>query len=173
MHLGARTARVRRNSKEIDISIAEVKVGDVVIVRPGEKIAVDGLVLAGKTAIDESMVTGESLPVEKEPGADVIGGTLNTTGSIRFRATRVGADTVLAQIVRLVEDAQASKAAVQRLADVVASYFVPAVLGIATLAAVGWLRFRPDTRASHAISGAVGASRPPGPRARGPPRSAP
>src|SRR3989442_13467426 len=102
MHLGARTARVRRNSKEIDISIAEVKVGDVVIVRPGEKIAVDGLVLAGKTAIDESMVTGESLPVEKEPGADVIGGCLNTTVVIRLRGPRRHAGAAVAQILRLV-----------------------------------------------------------------------
>jgi Cu+-exporting ATPase len=152
MRLGARTARVRRDGVERDIPVSDVVVGDVVMVRPGEKVAVDGLVLAGGSAVDESMVTGESVPVEKTAGDEVIGGTLNTTGALRFRATRVGADTVLAQIVRLVEDAQASKAPLQRLADVVASYFVPAVLAIASASAVAWLAFGPEPRLSYAIT---------------------
>src|SRR5207249_3700910 len=114
---------------------AEVQVGDIVIVRPGEKIAVDGLIVAGSSAVNESMITGESIPVEKSAGSEVIGGTLNTTGAFRFRAMRVGEHTVLAQIIRLVEDAQASKAPIQRLADTVSSYFVPAVFGVAALTA--------------------------------------
>ncbi len=145
MRLGARTARVRRaGGEEVEVPVAEVKVGDVVVVRPGEKIPVDGLVLAGRSAVDESMVTGESVPVEKAPGDEVVGGTLNASGAFRFRATRVGADTVLAQIVRLVEEAQASKAPIQRLVDVVASYFVPAVLVVATGAALAWFLFGPQ-----------------------------
>jgi Cu+-exporting ATPase len=157
MRLGARTARVRRRaadgaSEEVEIPIEDVTPGEVVIVRPGEKIAVDGLVLSGSSAVDESLVTGESLPVQKDAGDEVIGGSLNTSGALRFRATRVGADTVLAQIVRLVEEAQSSKAPVQRLADVVASYFVPAVLVIATLAAAAWLAFGPEPRLSYAVA---------------------
>ena len=142
--LAPRTARVLRDGTELDIPIEEVVKGDLVLVRPGEKIPVDGIVRDGRSAIDESMVTGESIPVTKEAGEEVIGGTLNTSGSLRFDATRVGRDTVLAQIVRLVQDAQGSKAPIQRLADLVTSYFVPAVLGVAALTYVVWFVFGPE-----------------------------
>src|SRR5439155_1682504 len=126
--LGAKTARVRRpGGVEEDVAIEALRVGDVVLVRPGETIATDGLVLAGASAVNESMLTGESVPVEKNAGDEVTGGTLNTTGALRIRATRVGQDTTLAQIVRLVEDAQASKAPIQRLVDQIAAVFVPVV----------------------------------------------
>jgi Cu+-exporting ATPase len=141
--LQPRTARVLRTDGERDIAIEEIIRGDLLLVRPGEKIAVDGVVRDGRSAVDESMVTGESIPVTKEPGEEVIGGTLNTTGSFRFEATRVGRDTVLAQIVRLVQEAQGSKAPIQRLADVVTGYFVPAVLTIAALTFVAWFVFGP------------------------------
>ncbi|HEV8489768.1 MAG TPA: heavy metal translocating P-type ATPase [Candidatus Limnocylindrales bacterium] len=142
--LQPRTARIVRGDVERDVAIEDVVRGDIVQVRPGEKIPVDGLVRDGRSAVDESMVTGESIPIMKESGAEVIGGTLNTSGSFRFEATRVGRDTVLAQIVRLVQDAQGSKAPIQRLADVVTSYFVPAVLGIAALTFVIWYVFGPQ-----------------------------
>ncbi len=142
--LQPRTARVVRDGAELDIPIEDVVRGDVVLVRPGEKIPVDGIVRDGRSAVDESMVTGESIPVTKTAGEEVIGGTLNTSGSFRFEATRVGRDTVLAQIVRLVQEAQGSKAPIQRLADVVTSYFVPAVLGIAALTFVVWFAFGPE-----------------------------
>jgi Cu+-exporting ATPase len=142
--LQPRTARVQRGELELDVAIEAVAPGDTVVVRPGEKVPVDGLVRSGRSAVDESMVTGESIPVMKESGAEVIGGTLNTSGTFRFEATRVGRDTVLAQIVRLVQDAQGSKAPIQRLADVVTSYFVPAVLGIAGLTFVAWFAFGPE-----------------------------
>ena len=144
MGLQARTARVVRDGDEVDIPVENVVAGDVVVVRPGEKIPVDGVVLEGRSAVDESMITGESIPVEKGPGDEVIGATINRTGSFRFRATRVGQDSVLAQIVRLVQEAQLSKAPIQRLADVVASYFVPAVIGIAALDVRHLARLRPD-----------------------------
>ena len=127
MGLRAKTARVVRDGEEVDVPIEEVVPGDVVIVRPGEKIPVDGVVIDGRSAVDESMLTGESMPVEKAPDDEVFGATINKTGSFRFRATKVGKDTALAQIIRLVQEAQGSKAPVQRLADVIASYFVPAV----------------------------------------------
>ena len=142
--LQPRTARVLRDGAEVDIAIDEVIRGDVVVVRPGEKVAVDGLVRAGRSAVDESMITGESIPVTKDAGDEVIGGTLNTSGSFRFEATRVGRETVLAQIVRLVQDAQGSKAPIQRLADLVTSYFVPAVLGLAALTFVVWFVAGPE-----------------------------
>ena len=142
--LAPRTARILRGAQEVDVPIEEVVRGDVVLVRPGEKIAVDGLVRDGRSAVDESMITGESIPVTKEPGDEVIGGTLNTSGAFRFEATRVGRDTVLAQIVRLVQDAQGSKAPIQRLADLVTSYFVPAVLAIAGLTFVVWFVLGPE-----------------------------
>jgi len=138
MGLRARTARVIRNGEEVDLPVEEVQVGDVVVVRPGEKIAVDGVVVEGRSAIDESMITGESLPVGKEIGDEVIGATINKTGSFRFQASKVGKDTVLAQIIRLVEEAQGSKAPVQRLADKVAGIFVPAVISVAFLTFGGW-----------------------------------
>ena len=121
----------------------EVVPGDVVVVRPGEKVPVDGEVVEGRSTLDESMVTGESLPVTKEAGDQVIGATINQTGAFRFRATGVGRDTMLAQIVRLVEQAQGSKAPIQRLADLVASYFVPAVIFIAIATFVVWFDFGP------------------------------
>jgi Cu+-exporting ATPase len=141
--LGSRTARIVREGRESDIAVEAVVVGDHVIVRPGEKIPVDGVVTEGASAVDESMLTGEPLPVAKKVGDEVIGATLNTTGSITFRATRVGKDTALGQIVRLVEDAQATKAPIQRLADRVAGVFVPVVLGVAIAAFVVWFDFGP------------------------------
>ncbi len=139
MGLRATTARVVRGEREEDVPLLAVVVGDLVRVRPGEKIPVDGVVTEGRSAVDEGMLTGESLPVEKAPGAAVIGATLNRTGTFVFRATKVGEDTTLAQIVRLVEDAQGSKAPMQRLVDTISSYFVPAVLVLAALTLVGWL----------------------------------
>ncbi|MBD2067494.1 copper-translocating P-type ATPase [Leptolyngbya sp. FACHB-671] len=138
MGLQAKTARVIRNGREIDIPIAEVVLGDVVFVRPGEKIPVDGEIVEGASTIDEAMVTGESVPVKKQPGDEVIGATINKTGSFKFRATRVGKDTFLAQIVKLVQQAQGSKAPIQRLADQVTGWFVPAVIAIAILTFVIW-----------------------------------
>jgi Cu+-exporting ATPase len=151
--LGAKTAHVRRpGGAEEDVPIDQLKVGDVVLVRPGETIAVDGLVLAGASSVDESMLTGESMPVEKQAGARVTGGTLNGTGALRVRTMRVGADTTLAQIVRLVEDAQASKAPIQRLVDDIAAIFVPVVFAIAGLALVAWLVFGPEPRVTYALT---------------------
>ncbi len=144
MGLQARTARVLRDGAEIDVPVEQVVVGDLVRVRPGEKVPVDGIIAEGRSALDESMLTGESLPVDKSIGDEVIGATLNRTGSFLFRATRVGADTALAQIVRLVEEAQGSKAPLQRMADQVAGVFVPIVLVVAALTAAGWLIFGPS-----------------------------
>ncbi|HKY88769.1 MAG TPA: heavy metal translocating P-type ATPase, partial [Candidatus Limnocylindrales bacterium] len=142
--LQPRTARVIRDGAERDIPIAEVVRGDVILVRPGEKVPVDGLVLDGDSAVDESMVTGESMPVTKRAGDEVIGGTVNSLGAFRFRATRIGQETVLAQIVRLVQEAQGGKAPVQRFADLVTAYFVPAVLAIAALTFVAWFALGPQ-----------------------------
>ncbi|MEN9226788.1 MAG: heavy metal translocating P-type ATPase [Thermostichus sp. HHBFW_bins_43] len=139
MGLQPKTARVIRQGVEQDIPIREVQVGDRIRVRPGEKVPVDGVILEGSSAVDESMVTGESLPVQKNAGDEVIGATLNRTGSFVFEARRVGKDTVLAQIVRLVQEAQGSKAPIQQLADRVTAWFVPAVIGVAILTFVLWL----------------------------------
>lgn len=133
------TARVIRDGAEMEVPAESVMVDETIVVRPGEKVPTDGVVLDGSSAIDESMLTGESIPVEKGPGAEVIGGTLNRTGLFRFRATRVGAETALAQIIKFVEEAQGSTAQVQRLADKVTGYFVPAVVVIAVLAFLGWV----------------------------------
>jgi Cu+-exporting ATPase len=141
--LQARTARVVRDGREQDIPIEEVRVGDVVIVRPGEKVPVDGEIIEGRSTLDESMVTGESLPVTRDKGDSIIGATINQTGSFRFRATRVGKDTMLAQIIQLVEQAQGSKAPIQRLADLVASRFVPGVIFIAIITFIVWYNFGP------------------------------
>lgn len=138
MGLQAKTARVIRDGQEADIPIEEVQVGDLIVVRPGEKIPVDGIVTEGRSTIDESMLTGESMPVEKTQGDEVIGATINKHGSITFQATKVGKDTALAQIIQVVEDAQGSKAPIQRLADVVSSYFVPVVVAIAVITFIGW-----------------------------------
>ena len=138
MGLQVRTARVVRDGVETEIEISDVRVGDIVLVRPGDKVPVDGEIVEGRSSIDESMVTGESIPVTKDVGDEVIGATVNQTGAFRFRATKVGADTVLAQIIRLVREAQASKAPIQRLVDKVSSYFVPAVVFIAIWSFVVW-----------------------------------
>jgi Cu+-exporting ATPase len=143
LSLQAKTARVLRAGQEIDVPIGQVQVGDLLIVRPGEKIPTDGVVLDGRTSVDESMLTGESMPVDKGTGAEVFGATLNRMGLIRVEATRVGKDTALAQIVRLVQEAQASKAPIQRLADRVAAVFVPAVIGIALLTFAAWFFVAP------------------------------
>ena len=143
MGLRAKTARVVRNNEEMDVSIEDVAVGDIVIVRPGEKISVDGIVVQGQTSIDESMVTGESMPMTKEVGDSVIGATINKFNSFKFRATKVGKETVLSQIIELVLQAQGSKAPIQRLADKVTAIFVPAVLGIASVTFIVWFIFGP------------------------------
>jgi Cu+-exporting ATPase len=155
MGLQAKTARVIRGGIEQDIPVEAVQVDDLVRVRPGEKVPVDGVIAEGRSTLDESMLTGESLPVEKGPGESVIGATLNKTGSFVFRATKVGKDTTLAQIVRLVEDAQGSKAPMQRLADTISGYFVPIVLVLAALTFFGWLLFGPDPRLTLAVGTAM------------------
>ena len=146
MGLRPKTARVVRpvadgtgGGVEVDVPIESVVLGDMVVVRPGERLPVDGVVVEGHSAVDESMLTGESLPVDKQPGSEVVGGTINKQGLLRFEATRVGAQTALAQIIRLVEEAQGSKAPIQRLADRVSAVFVPAVLAVATLTFLAWL----------------------------------
>jgi Cu+-exporting ATPase len=127
----AKTARVVRGGEEVDIPIAEVEHGDIVVVRPGEKVPVDGVVVNGRSTIDESMITGESLPVEKTVGDAVIGATLNKQGLLKFEATKVGKETALAQIIKMVEQAQGSKAPIQRVVDQVSGYFVPFVIVVA------------------------------------------
>jgi Cu+-exporting ATPase len=139
MGLQVKIARVVRDGEEVEVPVDAVAVGEMVQVRPGERLAVDGVVLEGESTVDESMVTGESMPVDKGPGDPVIGGTVNQSGAFRFRASRVGAETVLAQIIRLVREAQGSKAPIQRLADSVAGIFVPVVMAIAAVTFVVWL----------------------------------
>lgn len=153
MGLRAKTARIIRDSSEIDVPVDEVRVGDLVLVRPGEKIPVDGVVVEGHSALDESMLTGESLPVEKGPGDPVIGATLNKLGLLKFEATKVGRETALAQIIRLVEDAQGSKAPIQKLADQVSAWFVPAVIGMAALTFLLWYFIVPQPAAGAEITG--------------------
>jgi P-type Cu+ transporter len=153
--LQAKTARIVRDGEEREIPIGDVEVGDVIVVRPGEKIPVDGEVLDGRSAIDESMVTGEPIPVSKNRGDTVIGATINQTGAFRFRATKVGRDTMLSQIIGLVERAQASKAPIQRLADLFASYFVPAAVFIAIGTFVIWFDVGPTPAATFALVSAV------------------
>ena len=156
LKLSPRTARlVRNDATELDVPIEHIERGDTLRVRPGEKVPVDGVVLDGASSVDESLVTGESIPVEKSEGARVIGGTLNGTGSFLMRAERVGAETMLAQIVRMVSEAQRSRAPVQRLADRVASYFVPAVVLAAVIAFVAWATLGPQPRMAHALLNAV------------------
>jgi P-type Cu+ transporter len=153
--LQPRTARVLRHGQEADVPIGEVSVGDLVRVRPGERIPVDGVIEEGASAVDESMLTGESLPVEKTAGAKVVGGSVNRTGSFTFRTTGVGEATVLARIVKLVEEAQGSKAPIQRLADRVAAVFVPIVLAIAALTFGVWWIWGPEPAFAHALASAV------------------
>lgn len=155
MGLQAKTARVVRSGEEVDIPLEEVQVGDIVIVRPGEKIPVDGRVTEGYSSVDESMITGESIPVEKKTGDGVIGATINKTGSFRFEATKVGKETALAQIIKLVEEAQGSKAPIQRLADVISAYFVPAVIAIAAITFIVWLFIGPAPALTFALLNAV------------------
>ncbi|MFZ3301965.1 MAG: heavy metal translocating P-type ATPase [Microgenomates group bacterium] len=145
MGLQAKTARVVRNGETIDIPVEEVVKDDIIVVRPGEKIPVDGVITKGSSAIDESMITGESLPVEKHINDSVIGGTINKLGSFEFCATRIGSETTLSQIIKLVEDAQGSKAPIQAVADKISAWFVPAVIGIATLTFVVWFFFLGST----------------------------
>ena len=139
MGLAPKTATIIRNGEELVLPLEEVLVGDIVLVKPGEKLPVDGEVIEGTTAIDEAMLTGESLPVEKTVGSSVIGASINKTGFIKYRATKVGKDTALAQIVKLVEDAQGSKAPIAKLADVISAYFVPIVIGLALVSSLAWL----------------------------------
>jgi len=153
--LRAKSAHVLRDGHETEIPVEAVVVGDLVIIKPGEKIPVDGVVTDGASAVNESMITGEPIPVAKKPGDEVIGGTLNTTGSVTFRATRVGKDTALGQIVQLVEDAQATKAPIQKLADRVAGVFVPIVIALAIAAFVGWFDFGPPPEARAVVFATV------------------
>jgi P-type Cu+ transporter len=149
--LQPKTARVIRNGNEVDIPIEEVILGDIVVVRPGEKIPVDGIVREGYSSVDESMVTGESLPVEKKVGDIAIGATINKTGTFKFKATKVGKDTVLSQIVRLVQEAQGSKPPIARMVDVIASYFVPVVISIAIVTFIVWYFFGPHPALTYAF----------------------
>ena len=149
--LQAKTARVIRNGKELDLPVEEVLVGDVIQVRPGEKIPVDGVIVEGSSAVDESMLTGESLPVSKKQGDEVIGATLNKTGAFKFRATKVGKDTALAQIVKMVQDAQNSKAPIARLADTISGYFVPIVMILAVWTFVIWFVIGPQPQLVYAL----------------------
>jgi P-type Cu+ transporter len=155
LDLAPRTARVIRDGKEEDIPLVDVRAGDRLRVRPGEKIPVDGLVLEGRSSVDESMITGESVPVEKNSGDRVIGATVNASGSFIMRAERVGSETMLSQIVRMVSQAQRSRAPIQRLADKVAGWFVPAVIAIAILTFILWATLGPEPRFAHAIVNAV------------------
>lgn len=153
--LQAKTARVIRDGHELDIPVEQVVVADVVVVRPGEKVPVDGVITDGESSIDEGMVTGESLPVDKRPGDEVIGATINKTGAFRFRATKVGADTALASIVRMVGDAQATKLPIQRIVDQVAGVFAPAVMIVALAAFIVWFNLGPAPAVAYAVVVAV------------------
>ncbi|KAF0108844.1 MAG: Cu2+-exporting ATPase [Anaerolineaceae bacterium] len=153
MGLRAKTARVVRDGAELEVATDDVRVGDLVLVRPGETIPVDGVVVDGRSAVDEAMLTGESLPVEKGPGDPLIGATLNKLGLLKFEATKVGKETALAQIVRLVEEAQGSKAPIQKLADQVSAWFVPVVIAIAALTFAGWYFFGPPLPVNADING--------------------
>jgi Cu+-exporting ATPase len=151
LELQAKTARVIRGGRELDVPVEEVLVGDTVLVRPGEKVPVDGRILEGESAVDESVVTGESVPVEKRRGDAVVGSSVNKTGAFTFRATKVGADTALARIVELVRRAQSSKPPIGRLVDSVSSYFVPSVMIVAVLTFLAWFNFGPEPAVNHAV----------------------
>ncbi len=151
MGLQPKTARVVRGDEHVDVQIDDLDVGDLILVRPGERIPVDGELADGESSVDESMLTGESVPVDKGPGSEVFGATINTTGSFTFRATRVGRDTMLSSIIRLVEEAQGSRAPIQRLADLIAAYFVPAVIGTAVVVFLVWLFLGPAPSYVNAI----------------------
>jgi len=149
--LQPKTARVIRNNSEIDIPVEEVVLDDIILVRPGEKVSVDGVIVDGSSAIDESMITGESIPVEKGVGDEVIGATINKTGSFKFKATKVGKDTALSQIIQMVEEAQSSKAPIQKIVDKVAGYFAPAVIIIAIFTFIVWYVFGPEPALIYAL----------------------
>lgn len=156
LRLAPKTARrIEVDGQEIDVSLDQVRVGDRLRVRPGERVPVDGVVIEGASAVDESMVTGESMPVEKGPGAPVTGGTINGSGSILMRAERVGRDTLLARIVQMVSDAQRSRAPIQRIADRVAGYFVPAVVAVSIVTSIAWALWGPEPRLAYAMVNAV------------------
>jgi len=156
LQLAPKNARlVRADGTELDVPLEHIQVGDMLRVRPGEKVPVDGVVTDGESSVDESLMTGEPIPVEKSPGAHVVGGTINGTGTLVMRAERVGGETLLAQIVRMVSEAQRSRAPVQKLADRVAGYFVPAVVLIAALTFVVWAVAGPQPRMAHALLNAV------------------
>src|ERR687894_364608 len=157
LELQAKTARVIRGGREVDIPVEEVVVGDTVLVRPGEKVPVDGTILEGESAVDESVVTGESVPVDKRAGDHVIGSSVNKTGAFTFRATKVGADTALAQIVEMVQRAQNSKPPIGRLVDKISSLFVPSVMIISILTFLAWFNFGPDPAVNHAVVTMVAA----------------
>ncbi|PSH62727.1 heavy metal translocating P-type ATPase [Phyllobacterium sophorae] len=153
--LQARSARVLRNGEAVDVPLQQVRTGDVVIVRPGEKVPVDGVVIDGSSYVDESMITGEPVPVNKAGGSDVVGGTVNKNGSFAFRATKVGSDTLIAQIIRMVEEAQADKLPIQAMVDRVTNWFVPAVMLAAAATFIVWLIFGPDPALTFALVNAV------------------
>jgi heavy metal translocating P-type ATPase len=155
MTLQAKTARVIRDGQEVEVGIDVVRPGDIVVVRPGDKVPVDGEVVEGASYVDESMITGEPVPAQKGVGTSVVGGTINKTGAFRFRATKVGADTLLAQIVRTVEEAQGSKLPIQALVDRVTTWFVPAVIGVAALTFLAWLVIGPSPALTYALINAV------------------
>jgi Cu+-exporting ATPase len=156
LHLQAKTARIRRDGQDVDVPVADVAVNALVVVRPGDKIPVDGVIVEGETSVDESMVTGESLPVTKKITDAVVGGTINKNGAIVFKATKVGSQTLLSQIIRLVEEAQSSKAPIQKIADTISAVFVPVVIIIATMTFVVWYVVGPEPRLSFALLNAVG-----------------
>ena len=141
LELGAKNARILRGKEEIEIPISEVKIGDIIIVKPGEKIPTDGIITKGESSVDESMITGESLPVDKTKGDNVIGATINQDGILYIKATKIGADTFLSHIIELVEEAQGSKVPIQKLADKITNIFVPSVLTLSILTFAGWLIF--------------------------------
>ena len=153
--LQAKTARVERGGAFVDVALAEVVAGDVLQVRPGEKLPTDGVVVSGRSYIDQSMITGEPVPVEKAAGAEVVGGTINKTGSFTYRATKVGADTLLAQIIRMVEEAQGAKLPIQTLVDRITAWFVPAVMGVAAMTFLAWFMFGPEPALTFGLVNAV------------------
>ena len=155
MDLAPKTATVERDGKEQVIPVEQLRVGDVIVVKPGQSIPADGVIIEGNTSVDEAAITGESIPVEKEAGNTVLSATMNKSGFIKFRATKVGSDTTLAQIVRLVEDASSSKAPIAKLADRIAGVFVPIVIAIAVLASLVWLWYGQTVEFSISIGIAV------------------
>src|SRR5207253_7194723 len=155
LELGAKDARVLRDGRELVVPVEALRVGDLFVVRPGEKIATDGVVAQGSSAVDQSMLTGEPVPVEVGPGSDVAGATINTSGRLVVRVAKVGSDTALAQIARLVAEAQAGKAPIQRLADRVSAVFVPIVVAVALATLNGWLLVRGPPAAAFTTSGAL------------------